>query len=138
MSRKKKKKRYNEVTAKLQLDRFFETCREKYNIYAFQNESKLKFDFFKRLDMTCIVTLQAKRNFFVEGSDNRLIDSGFVIEYNHFTKELYAKIKEEMMIHFRNSFYIRFPKEDLRNKDKEYFAGKIVIKNLRFDDEEEK
>lgn len=129
--RKKKGKRYNEINAKIRLNRFFETCREKYNIYAFQNESKLKYEFLKKMNVTCIITLKAKRNFFVEGSDDKLIDEGFVIEYNHFNQELYKQIKEEMINQFRNTFFIRFPKEDLRNKDKEYFGGQIIIKNLK-------
>lgn len=125
----KTRRRFNEVTAKIQIDRFFETCREKYKIYAFQNESKLKYEFLKKLDIPTIVTLQAKRNFFINGSDNKLVDEGFIIEYNHFTKELLKKIKDEILYHFRNSFFIRFPKEDLRNKDKEVFSGQIIIKN---------
>ncbi len=131
----KKRRRFNEITAKIQLDRFFEICRNKYGIYAFQNESKLKYEFLKQLDLPCLITLQAKRNFFIPGSDNKLIDEGFVIEYSHFNKELWNKIREEMLSCFRNSFYIRFPKEDLRNKEKEYFNGQIIIKNLKFEEE---
>lgn len=126
---KKTRRRFNEVTAKMQIDRLFEICREKYKIYAFQNESKLKYDFLKELNIPTIVTLQAKRTFFINGSDNKLIDEGFVIEYNHFTKDLLKKIKDEILYHFRNSFFIRFPKEDLRNKDKDVFSGKIIFKN---------
>ena len=126
---KKTKRRFNEVTAKIQIDRFFEACRSKHKIYAFQNESKLKYDFVKELDIPTIVTLQAKRSFFVHGSDNKLVDDGFVIEYNHFTKDMLKKIKDEILYYFRNSFYIIFPKEDLRNKDKDFFSGQIIIKN---------
>lgn len=136
MAKKRKKRRFNEVTAKIQIDRFFETCREKHKIYAFQNESKLKFDFLKEMNVPTLVTLEAKRNYFIAGSDNKLIDEGFVIEYSYFDKELFAKIKEEMLYHFRNSFYIRFPKDDLRNReDKIHFNGKIIIKNLRIEEE---
>lgn len=134
MVKKRKKRRFNEVTAKIQIDRFFEKCRE-LGIYAFQNESKLKYDFLKKLNVPCLVTLEAKRNYFVEGSDNKLINEGFVIEYTYFDKELFKKVKEEMLYYFRNSFYIKFPKEDLRNvEDKTHFSGKIEMRNLRIEE----
>lgn len=135
--RKKTRRRYNEATAKIQIDRFFQVCREKLGIYAFQNESMAKLKFLKGQSLAYIVTTKPKREFFLEKDNNKLKDDGFVIEYNNFTKEIYDKVKAEMFAHFRNSFFIKLPKEDLRNKNKETFGGKIIIKNLRFNDEEE-
>lgn len=127
--RKRISKKYAEASAKLQIDRFFEVMRKRYNLYAFQNESITKYQFLKDNDYTYIITKNPKRDFFV--SDNVLIDEGFEIEINNLTKEQYDNVVFEIKKHFGNIFFYKFPKEDNRGKDKQTFSGKILFKNLK-------
>lgn len=129
MATKRKHRRLSEITSKLKIDRFFETCRNKYNIYAFQNESKLKIEFLAKMSFPSIVTKEAKRKFFI--NENELIEDGFIMYFYNFSEELYKDIKNEMLNIFKSSFYVKFLKEDLRHQDKNTFDGKILIKNFK-------
>ena len=126
------RKKYNGITAKSQIEAFFEKCRTLYGIYAFENEDKKRYDFLKSTKIPMIVTFQSKKTFFVANSDNLLVETGFVMQYENFTKELLAEVKSKLIEQFKNSFYIKFKKEDDRNNFKEVFGGQIIIKNIKF------
>lgn len=128
---KRKHVRLTEITSKLRIDRFFEACREKHNIYAFQNESKLKVEFLKKMSFPAIVTTKPKKSFFIDNFT--LVDGGFEMYFYNFDEELFQKIKAEMISIFKATFFVRFKKEDLRNKNQTTFNGKILIENFKAD-----
>ena len=118
-----------EITSKLRIDRFFENAREKYNIYAFQNESKLKAEFLENLKVPILITLEPKRKFFLD--DYTLIEKGFVIYFKNFTDELYNEIKKDIIENFKATFFVKVVREDTRKRqDKTTFDGKFYFKNF--------
>lgn len=121
---------YTETNAKLQVNRFFEVCRNNLHIFAFQDRNKLEYACLNEHDVCYLVTTAPKRKFFID--NNTLIDEGFEIYFNKFTNDLIEKVKYEAIKHLGNKFYIKIIKNDNRNNvDKTVFSGKIVFKNLK-------
>lgn len=115
--KKKKKNKIYALTTKKQLNYFFENCRNNFHIFAFQNESKSKVEFFKAAKLPCIVTFQAKRCFFKTEDD--LKDEGFEINFFHLTQEQYELISKFLKNCFTYKLFIKTQKADTRNKTPE-------------------
>ena len=128
MSRKRKTK---QRTAKVKIDKFFEELRETLNIYAFQNESELKYECLVKAKVPCVVNRFPKRDFFEKDDDNTLMSSGFTIFYNNLSNDTLDELKTKVYAHFKPVFWIKFSSEDIRkNEDKTLCSGTITFKNI--------
>lgn len=134
MKKVKKKKRvirrFDNDSAKLQVDRFFEVLRKNHKIYAFQHESPSRINFFLEIEFAFVVTRLPKRKFFVDS--NILVDEGFQVEFYNLTREQYSILEQEVKRHFGDKFFYKFPKNDNRNaENKDLISGKILLKNFK-------
>ena len=126
---KKIRKKPNNPSGKLLVDRFFEVARKNMNLFAFQNVNALQVECLAKYNVTFLVTKEPKRCFFKD--KNTLIDEGFKIYFNNFDNELLSRIKSEAIKQFGKNFFIKIVKYDNRNSSKENFNGEIQCYNLK-------
>ena len=133
--KKKPKSTRTHQTGKDQIDVLFKILREKYNIYAFQNETSTRIKFLEEFaTFPLIITKYPKRDCFIPGSDNVLVKEGLGIFYRNLSPEQYETLKLEIYKKFKQTYFIRSIKDDTRknnNKSENFLNGIFLLQNIQ-------
>ena len=118
-----KKNPQKNIKYKKYINSFFDCLRVRYDIYAFQNEQEVKYDFLKKSYIKYIVSLGSKNAIFDEAGNQV---SNYTIYYGNLTDEDLRIVKLEALNYLKEVFFIAIRKDS----DKKGF-GKIVLKDIK-------